>query len=197
MSSNPVFSKKNKNHRAECLAKLVKQGDTESFVELLGLFSHSVSSLARSFSLPLSEHEDLCQEGRMALYRAAMSYDEAKGVRFSTYAMSCMTNAMITLVRKYNSENRGKVYSSSVEGYENERGVSKETPEDIFSANELEELLLAEGFAGLSAYERQVLSLKLSGLKAGEIAKRLSKPSKSIENTLFRARKKLKEYIDR
>ena len=171
------------------LVSNVKSNDTASFLELLGLFSHTISSVAYSFSLPASEHEDLCQEGRMALYRAAMSYDE-KSAKFSTYAITCMTNAMITFAKKYKAQNGGNVYGVSPEDC---AGVSTS---GILSSVELEQLLSTEGFADLSAYERHVMSLKLSGYKTGEIAKKLGKETKSVENTLFRARTKLKKHID-
>ena len=166
----------------------VRNNDTASFLSLLGLYSHTISTLAYSFSLPASEHEDLCQEGRMALYRAAMNYDEA-GASFSTYAVTCMTNAMITFAKKYNAQNAGKAYDVSPED------VSNEAP-GVISAVELDELLSKDGFAGLSSYERHVMALKLSGYKVGEIAKKLGKQTKSVENTLFRARQKLKKHID-
>jgi DNA-directed RNA polymerase specialized sigma24 family protein len=66
----------------------------------------------------------------------------------------------------------------------------------VISSVELEQLLSTDGFANLSGYERRVMSLKLSGYKTGEIAKKLGKETKSVENTLFRARTKLRKHID-
>jgi len=176
------------NDRVNELVACVKNNDTASFLELLGLFSHTISSVAYSFSLPVSEHEDLCQEGRMALYRAAMSYD-GKSARFSTYAVTCMTNAMINFAKKYKLQSAGNVYGVSPEDcIQGESGV--------LSSVELEELLSTDGFANLSIYERRVMSMRLSGYKTGEIAKKLGKEPKSVENTLFRARQKLKKHID-
>ena len=178
------------NLKINALVSAVRENDTESFLKLLDCFKHTISALAYSYSLPKSEHEDLCQEGRMALYRAAMSYD-GKTAQFSTYAITCMTNAMITFVKKYNAQNRGKAFDVSPEDFEGEAYVAEMMP-----AFDLDELLSRDGFAGLSEYERRVMSLKLSGYKAGEIAEKLGKASKSVENTLFRARQKLKKYID-
>lgn len=177
------------NIKINSLVLAVKNNDTASFLELLDCFKHTISALAHSFSLPSSEHEDLCQEGRMALYRAAMSYDE-KSAQFSTYAITCMTNAMITFSKKYKAQNVGKAYGVSPED------VTDESSEGVISSVELEELLSRDGFAGLSEYERCVMSMRLSGYKVGEIAKRLEKKPKSVENTLFRARQKLKKHID-
>ncbi len=177
------------NQKINSLVLAVKQNDTASFLELLGHFSHTISALARSFSLPSSEHEDLCQEARMALYRAALSYDE-KSAQFSTYAITCMTNAMISFSKKYKAQNLGKAYGVSPEDFEGEAFT------EAVSSVELYEMLSRDGFAGLSEYERRVMSMKLSGYKVREIAKKLGKQSKSVENTLFRARQKLKKHID-
>ena len=125
----------------------------------------------------------------MALYRAALSYDE-NVAQFSTYAITCMTNAMITFAKKYAAQNAGKSYDLAPEDCESE------SVHGVVTALELEELLAKDGFAGLSDYERRVMSMKLSGYKVGEIAKKLGKMPKSVENTLFRARQKLKKHID-
>lgn len=184
-----IFSHEDaKTEKIAGLVNRVRNNDTASFLELLGFYSHTISSLAYSFSLPASEHEDLCQEGRMALYRAAMSYDE-KSAKFSTYAITCMTNAMITFAKKYRVQNPDKEYGIVAEDCEDKTA-------QLIPFVELEEMLSKDGFAGLSAYERRVLSMKLSGYKVGEIAKKLERQPKSIENTLFRARQKLKKHID-
>lgn len=178
------------NDTVNKLVLQVKNNDAEAFLELLGLFSHTVSSLAYSFSLPSSEHEDLCQEGRMALYRAAVSYDTDAGAQFSTYAVTCMTNAMITFAKRYKAQSGGIVFGIS------DSDCGPVSQDGAIPVLELEELLSKDGFAELSAYERKVMSMKLSGYKVSEIAKALEKSSKSVENTLFRARQKLKKHID-
>ena len=177
------------NHKINSLVSAVKGNDTASFVELLGHFSRAITALAYSFSLPDSEYQDLCQEGRMALYRAAVSYDE-KSASFSTYAITCMTNAMLSFSKKYIALNKGTVYGIDPELYESVAADPHNFQTDTF------DLLSQEGFAGLSAYERKVMRYKLFGYKVSEIAKKLDKQPKSIENTLFRARKKLRAYID-
>ena len=47
----------------------------------------------------------------------------------------------------------------------------------------------------LSEFERQVLDLELEGLKQSEIAERLNKPVKSIDNTIQRIKTKLKRNM--
>lgn len=177
------------NQNVNSLVLAVKNNDAAAFLALLGHFSKAISALVNSFSLPESEHADLYQEGRIALYRAAMSYDE-KNAKFSTYAITCMTNAMISFAKRYKAQNMGKAYGVLPEDCEDEAYSSG------ISSVEIDELLRRDGFAGLSDYERQVMSLKFTGYKVGEIAKKLGKEPKSVENTLFRARQKLKKHID-
>lgn len=182
----------NKSKIVNELVSLVKGNDTSAFLELLGLFSHTISLLASSFGLPQSEHEDLCQEGRMALYRACLSYDE-NNAQFSTYAASCMTNAMINFAKKYNAESFGaKDFDEA-----SQQMLESDSAEAVYFANSVYGMLREKGAMGLSSYELKVMSLAVSGHKTGEIAKKLGKSTKSVENTLFRARKKLKGVLDK
>lgn len=48
----------------------------------------------------------------------------------------------------------------------------------------------------LSDSERQILNYKLSGIGIAEISVLTGKKTKSVENTLFRARKKLRARLD-
>ena len=177
------------------LVMAVKNNDTASFVELLGVFSKAISSLATGFNLPHSEFDDLCQEGRMALYRAAVSYDENKGATFSTYASACMNNAMVSFVNKYNAS-VSSIVASDVDDGVIEGTASVQTAETEFFSEELKELLATKGFAGLSETERKTVFLKACGYKTSEISEKTGKSAKSVDNTLFRARKKLRSYID-
>ena len=195
-----MFEKHSKSFTKEQVRKLVikvKKNDTEAFIQLLGCFSHTIATLARSFNLPMSEYEDLCQEGRIALYRAASGYD-GKTAEFSTYASTCITNAMITFASKYNSSVSHTAFAPlNSEDGENDNHKSSDNTEDTVIAEEFSRMLSTDGFAGLSGYEREVIELKLSGHMTRDIAKKLGKSAKSIDNTLFRARKKLREHIDR
>ena len=46
------------------------------------------------------ELDDILQEGRIAMLRAAKNYDEDAGAEFSSYAYAAMKNAMTDLCRK-------------------------------------------------------------------------------------------------
>ena len=92
-----------KAEKEEQLVKAVKNNDTLSFVELLGIYSRIISILALSFNLPRDEFDDLCQEGRIALYKACIGYED-KGGTFSTYASACIKNAMTDFAMHYGKQ---------------------------------------------------------------------------------------------
>ncbi len=169
------------------LVRRVKNSDTSAFLELLCVFSPTISTVAHSFSLPKSEYEDLYQEGRMALYRAAGNFDETSA-QFSTYATACITNAMINFSKKYHADNAKDIVSAK----DNAKVGSAEAQ---VLADNLYDMLTKSDEVSLSEYEKKVVSLALSGLKTRDISSRLGKSAKSVDNTLFRARRKIKDIL--
>lgn len=59
---------------------------------------------------PIKENykEDIISEGMLGLCKAAHTFDESRGVRFSTYAAMCIRNAMLMFIRKTKSIFHGK-----------------------------------------------------------------------------------------
>ncbi len=172
------------------LALDVRNNGTEAFVELLGFFSPIITSIALSFSLPRSEFDDLCQEGRIALYRAAMTYD-GKTASFKTYASKCIRNSMSTWAQRCFDDVAQELDSKTEETVAD---LTSEVPEQVFS-NDVVENILDGKLQGLSDYERKCIALRIVGNSVKEIALLVKKSEKSVENTLFRARNKLKKYI--
>ena len=178
------------------LVRAAKNNDALAFVQLLGIYSKLISSMAHKFAIPPSEFDDLCQEGRLALYRAVMSYNgDIAG--FSTYAGVCIRNSMITWAKKA-SKNAVEALCESDMPKANLGGEAERA--DIEGAHRARDILddvLGSDAAGLSDYERKALGLKIAGAGTKEIAKLLGKSEKSVENTLFRARSKIKRYINK
>lgn len=172
------------------LATDTKNGSTEAFVLLLGIFSPTICAIAHSFSLPNAEYDDLCQEGRIALFRAAQNFDDLRA-SFKTFAGKCIKNSMCTWAKKYSDSVKNKdCHQEQDEIIDSSFEVSQE----VFSTELLDGIIKSKNF-DLSDYERKCIGLKIAGLSAKETAALLNKDEKSIENTLFRARAKLKKYI--
>jgi len=174
------------------LVSRVKQNDALAFVELLGEYSGIISSIARSFRLPQDEFDDLCQEGRIALYRAAVGYD-GESASFSTYAGRCIKNGMLSWIKKLHFEREGvSLDETAAENFADSTNVHDEV-----AAKDTLEHVLDEKNRVLSSYEASVIVLKIAGGSIPKIAEKLGKSEKSVENTLFRARTKLKKYFGR
>jgi len=66
-------------------------------------------------SIPGFAQEDLFQTAKMGLWRACQKYDEKRG-RFSTWAVTCITNELLMAYRKHAGKGRKKVEVLSLEG---------------------------------------------------------------------------------
>lgn len=146
--------------------------------------------------------EDLTQEGFMALIRAYETFDETKGVKFSSYAMRCIINGMYT----YYSRTTEGLYKDGREiecfgglvsmqtKIDGEGDVS--TLEDMLGEWDEDDLTmdildLAER-SGIRKMREQV-ELSLQGFTKYEIEKKLNK-SYQVQQT---HREKFKAYLDR
>ena len=173
----------------ELLARTA-QGDEIAFTQLLEryapLIRAAVSHFAPSFvtveGTPRLSDENLEQEARLALYRAACSYDENRvNVTFGLYAKICIRNALISELRRVHPRKR-----ETTKPKEELPAAAK-----LFTETDgRTEALLRQTEALLSRYEISVFRLYLQGLPPRDIAKRLGKGEKSIYNALCRIRSK-------
>ena len=133
--------------------------------------------------------DDLELEGTLGLLRAAESWRSGGGASFATYAHRCIANAISSAARSA-ARDKHLPLNSGVP-LEDDALSGLETPEAHADAKELRDALLGFISGELSPLERQALTLHLAGLTVAESAAQLSKNTKSVENALARARKKL------
>lgn len=152
------------------------------------LISRYLNLVRKKASLYLggAEFDDLAQEGFLAFMRAAEGFDPEKGTSFSAFADACVTNGIRSAVKRLN---RG------TEGLPEDYGESAEdssTPENIWFEKEAETGLYKKISKLLSKKEWDIFKLYIGGASYAEIAEGLEIPKKSVENAVFRIRKKLK-----
>ena len=187
---------KNKAVSETELVRAAKNNDALAFVRLLGIYSKLITSMAHKFAIPPSEFDDLCQEGRLALYRAVMSYNgDIAG--FSTYAGVCIRNSMISWAKKASRNAVESLRENDIPKANIGGEAAGEYIQGAHCARDILDDVLGSDAAGLSDYERKALGLKIAGTGTKEISKLLGKSEKSVENTLFRARSKIKRYINK
>ena len=176
------------------ILKLAKEGDSEAADFIIKKYKYIAVKTASGWTNAAIEQEDLMQEGMIGLLAAIKSYNPRRGIPFLSYAYTCVYNSMQTALRKVNRQK--DIPKKDVVPFEKEFVDGKRnslSAEDSFLAGESVSLLLQQLDKSLSKLENGVLRLFLVGCSYNEIAERMHKSPKAIDNALQRIRKKLKE----
>lgn len=181
------------NKSNDRILSYAQSGDTSEQEVLIRDYRQLVELVANRYSNFPMEREDLLQEGMIGLLAAIKSYDSSKGAGFKTYAVICISNAMQSALRKYRRVKDIPV-QNVIEYQEEEIPADSvfNSAEDIFIAQESVSLLTKVLQQNLSDFENEVLRLHIDGCSYNEIAKRLCKTPKAIDNALQRVRRKFK-----
>lgn len=175
--------------------KAYKSGDEAAFDRLAALYRPLIESMvSRCYEglSPYLEKEDARQYALIAFGKAALSYNtEQSKVSFGLYAKICIGNALVSKLR---SARRKHVEILPIEGI-----FDMADPDDISS-----HIIDSENVVGLSElikstlsdFENDVFKLYANGYSSFEIADRLGKTEKSVDNAIFRARNKLKTVLN-
>ncbi|MDE6723788.1 MAG: sigma-70 family RNA polymerase sigma factor [Eubacterium sp.] len=177
-------------NEAEILS-LCKEGDNEALTFIITRYRPSVEALASKYSDSPIEREDLIQEGMIGLLAAIKSFDCSKGTAFSTYCYTCINNSLQTALRKV-SRRKDIPQGILVSLEEVTMNNTTLSAEDSFLAKESVSLLTKLLQNELSEFENSVLRLHMIGCSYTEIADKVGKNPKAIDNALQRIRKKLK-----
>ncbi len=184
------------NEEINKLIDLVVSGDSDAFTTLVEMYNPLLKKILNSNTteeMSKEDVEDLSQEELIAFYRAVINFDkEQSDVEFGLYAKICITNSMISYKRAADKKNNealiGDDEMNSITDPEGE--VSR-----FFEMRESERELGEQIEKTLSVYENQVWSYYVNGYSSREIAKKLNSNEKSIDNAIFRIRKKLKTLL--
>lgn len=181
--------------RDETLAAEFQAGDAEVFPELVARYLKLVRIKACSFREIFSlEREDLYQEGLLGLFDAACSYKPDGGASFETYAGRCINNRIVSAVRRSASKKNALLnYAVPIEDISEVNTDVSSDPQALLESRDEMDHMLETVHVSLSAFERKVLSLYLSGYKRSEIEAKLGISVKAFDNAMSRVRKKLRQ----
>ena len=169
----------------------IKKGNVSATNELIVRYRSTVEAIAMKYINSPLEKEDLVQEGMIGLLAAINSYNSEKGAKFATYASRCINNSVQTALRKF-SRMKDIPHSNLVTLEEDFfDGMVGLSAEDEYLAKESVSTLTEVLYEGLSTFENEVLRLYIVGCPYSEIAQRLGKNPKAIDNAIQRIRKKL------
>lgn len=165
-------------------------------------YARLVSQCARPYFLTGGDYDDLIQEGMIGLLKAIREYDPSRSDNFEAFAVLCIRRQIYDAVRRSKRKD-GHLQIEFVEFTESsdqERlsGVKfQQDPETELLAKE-SALEIQSALSGLlSVFETSVLRLYLEGYTASEIAQKLQKKKKSVDNGIGRIRRKLAEYLQK
>ncbi len=172
-------------------------GDAAAEERLFEKYTTTVRALARPYFLTGGDSEDLIQEGMFGLLNAVRHFDQGRDVSFRTYAQRCIVSRLFAAVRGASRfKHRPLNDSISFESPQFDERLILSTgnlrdPEELVITQELTDELQAELAERLSSLERDVLDLYLEGLSYTDIAAKLGRSVKSVDNAVQRIRHKL------
>ena len=181
------YSKKTDN---ELLVE-IKKNNNDAMDALIVRYRTTVEAIAMKYIASPLEKDDLVQEGMIGLLAAIKSYNSEKGTKFITYSSRCINNSVQTALRKFSRMKdvpQNSIVTLEEDYFENQVGLSAE---DEYLAKESVSTLTEVLYEGLSSFENEVLRLYIVGCSYAEIAEKLGKNQKAIDNAIQRIRKKL------
>ncbi|MDD4402804.1 MAG: RNA polymerase sporulation sigma factor SigH [Desulfitobacteriaceae bacterium] len=182
-----------------------QNGDMDAQEQLLEKYRGLVRSKAVPYFIIGAEQDDLIQEGLIGLFKAIRDFDSSHGTSFRSFATLCISRQIITAIKtatrqkhvplnSYVSLNK-PTHEDSDRTLMDVLDNHTSSPEDLLIDREK----LADFYDAiqnkLSDLEREALILQLSGKSFCEIAAILSTHEKSIDNALWRAKRKLRQHF--
>ena len=165
----------------ESLVSAAQSGSGEAINALVHAKRPTVEMIAMKYIHSPLEKDDLVQEGMIGLLAALRAYQPKRGAAFRTFAGTCIENAIQTALRKFSR--RKDVPTDNA-------GTAVSAEDDFLAAESVARLSRALE-QQLSPMENEVLRLHISGFRYADIATRLNKSPKAVDNALQRIRKKL------
>ncbi len=192
----------------EDLVALARAGDDRALERLLLRHRAMVRARARSHFLVGADQDDLVQEAMIGLYLAVRAFDPRCGASFRTFADMCVSRQVVTAIR---SATRRKhrplndyvpLHGPAPAAAEGERTLAEvlpapahSDPAEQLAGQEQVRALREHVERTLSELEVEVLRLHVDGVGYREIAQRLQRRAKSIDNALQRIRRKVAGHL--
>ena len=195
------------NKTDEEIVDMAQNGDRVALEFLLSKYKNFVRSKARSYFLIGADHEDIVQEGMIGLFKSIRDYQLERLSSFRAFAELCITRQIITAIKTatrqkhlplnsyvslnkpiYDEESDRTLMDVIVEGH-------AQNPEELIIGREDILSIRDQVDTVLSSLEQDVLSAYLDGKSYQEIADKLGRHVKSIDNALQRVKRKLEKYL--
>ena len=189
----------------------LRDGEEDIMDYILKKYKNLVRKNAQNMYILGAEEQDLIQEGMIGLFNAIKDYDSGRDASFFTFADLCISRRMYNAIKASQREKHIPLnnYVSLYGDNDDKNSEGKSGVIELLSAGEIsnpENLLIDQENVKqiqeivdkeLSAFEKQVFDLYITGMKYVQIAKVLGRDEKSTDNALQRIKSKLKKAIEK
>jgi RNA polymerase sporulation-specific sigma factor len=190
------------------LVLAARSGDDRALCDLLNKYRAFARVKARSYFLVGADREDIVQEGMIGLYKAIRDFNPDMQSSFRAFAELCVTRQIITAIKTATRQKHGPL--NNYVSFERPVGADDDgdrvlgdvlptraisDPADLVISAERIRALQAHFDEVLSDLETEVLRLYVEGKSYQEIAERLQRHVKSIDNALQRIKRKLEGHL--
>jgi len=190
------------------LVLAARSGDDNALCELLNKYRAFARVKARSYFLVGADREDIVQEGMIGLYKAIRDFNPEMQSSFRAFAELCVTRQIITAIKTATRQKHGPLnnyvsFSRPVSGDDDGERVLGDVIPTVAISDPADLVISAERIRALQAHfdevlsdlETEVLRLYVEGKSYQEIAERLQRHVKSIDNALQRIKRKLEGHL--
>ena len=175
----------------------VRAGGSDAFMALSDVYKPLLSAEIAPYTKELSAHDlaDLKQGALIAFYRAALTYDTGKkDVTFGLYAKVCVKNGILDTLRYVARHRDREVCTDELPSLSDAQ--AGENPQQLFLDRQQIAQMYATARRILSPLEYRIFTLYMSGFSYTEIAAKLERTPKSVDNALTRIKRKIKEQVN-
>ena len=191
----------------ETIVELAKNGDRTAMDYIVDKYKNFVRIKTKAYFLIGADRDDIIQEGMIGLFKAVRDYRVEKLASFKGFADLCITRQIITAIKtatrqKHQPLNTYISFSKPIFEDDSERTLAETLTSNVITDPEAlfinrEQIINIETKMEdvLSGFELKVLLLYLEGKSYVEIALKLEKHIKSVDNALQRVKKKLEKHL--
>ena len=183
-------------NEVRAMIERVRAGDQEAFSSLLTQYRPLIEALVSRFLTqgnPELHRDDLRQEATLVFYNSILTYDsEQSEVEFGLYAKICIYHGLISQMRlhkKHPTEQLTESLSEAMSVHDSS------DPAAGVLEREREKALYSVIRQNLSDFEYRVWQYYMSGQTAREIGRLVGRDERSVNNAIYRIRRKLREAL--
>lgn len=187
----------------EELVKMIQDGNTAIMDYIFSKYKPLVRKRANTLYLIGGDNDDLIQEGMIGLFKAIQDYQTNRDASFYHFADICISRQMYTAVEASRRKKHAplntyvSLYEDSGEGgmmlADVLTGEADKNPERMLIDRENLHQKLQKFSEGLSKMEKQVFQYAIEGMDYRQIAEKMEKSPKAIDNALQRIKAKFEK----